>query len=407
MKFEFWTTSGHSHLKAILEPNDSVLGSREEGMGTKIELIQNVVNFDYEVSEIHPDVLGLLCLVTFFPFIGSEVEFPAPVSIRLYKAFQNKCFTNKKQIKFRNISQDVPLYEGDKVALSFGGGIDSTAVRQMFPEAFVIHEAHIRNNELVPCQSHSVVEKLQPDRGRVVKTNIRYLSKPGGWHTWPCSTSTSLLMATDLRVGLILAGSNLGSSFLANGTRFWDRIKARAWHGPSGNYWESAFHHIGLPMSSPVIGVSEMQAMNLSKHFLDNDEVVYCMEKDGSACNVCTKCFRRDVIRTYLFDDHQVDWESYNTSLIKSLLQKRPLYFGHIFSSAFSLKKERFPDWILNLVKDVRPINSDWTMRVFTDSFVLFSENWRGFLSERILQYIEPMSEKDVAELKSWDQTSS
>ena len=90
----------------------------------------------------------------FFPFIGSEVEFPRPVSKRLYDAFQNECFTSKKHISFRNISTDVEVYEGQKIALSFGGGIDSSAVRHMFPEALVIHEAHIKNEKLVSSHSH-------------------------------------------------------------------------------------------------------------------------------------------------------------------------------------------------------------------------------------------------------------
>ncbi len=67
-----------------------------------------------------------------------------------------------------------------------------------------------------------------------------------------------------LNFGIILTGSILGSCFLSNGTKFWDRVKARAWHGPSGNYWQSAFEAIGLTMYSPVTGVSEMQTMKSS-----------------------------------------------------------------------------------------------------------------------------------------------
>ena len=128
VKFEFWTTPGFSHLKAVFEESDSRVGKRAEGLGTDITLIDDTVIFDYEAKEIHPDILGLLCLVTFYPFVGHEVEFPKPVSSRLFDAFQNKCFTKEKNIKFRNISDDVALYEGEKVALSFGGGIDSSAI---------------------------------------------------------------------------------------------------------------------------------------------------------------------------------------------------------------------------------------------------------------------------------------
>ncbi len=405
VKFEFWTTPGHSHLKAIFEENDSKNGKREEGAGTPITLREETVTFDYEVQDIHPDLLGLLCMITFFPFIGTEAEFPQPVSSRLYEAFQNKCFTDKKDISFRNISPDVEVYSGHKVALSFGGGIDSSAVREMFPEAFVVHEAHIRDGKLIPSHSHDIVRSLEPHDGRLVETNIRYLSHPGGWHSWPCSVSTSLLMATDYKFGLILTGSILGACFLSNGVKFWDRIRARAWHGPSGNYWQSAFEAIGITMFSPVTGVSEMQTMKLSRKLLAEQQVVYCMESNGSACHSCTKCFRRAVIRAYIESDFSPDWDAYNTTPIHQFLSKRPLYFGHIFSTALSLKPEICPDWMLGRLSDVVKINNDWTMRFYQDSFLLCPPEWREYIANRVSKFIEPMTENDCEEMRSWDQS--
>jgi len=406
MKFEFWTTPGYSHIKAVFEKGDSRTGKREEGIGTQITLVDDTVTFDYEVKNIHPDVLGLLCLINFFPFVGNEVEFPKPVSFRLYEAFQNKCFRDKKNISFKNISNNVELYSGDNVAISFGGGIDSSSVREMFPEAFVVHEAHILNNKLISSRSHSIVEKLPSCQSRLVKTNIRYMSQPGGWHSWPCAVSSSLIMATDYNIGLILTGSNLGSSFLLNGVKFWDRLKARAWHGPSGNYWQSAFEAIGLTMFSPVSGVSEMQTMNQSLRLLQKNDVVYCMEKNGSECLMCPKCFRREIIRTFVESEYSPNWTRYNTDIIHSFLSKRPLYFGHIFSSAFSLKPEVFPDWIIQKVGDIPKVKTDWTMRVYSDSFLLCHEKWREYVSSRVFKFIEPMTKSDKQELRGWNQSS-
>lgn len=392
-----------SHLKAHFEESDSKVGKREEGSGTEITLIYDTVHFDYEVKEIHPDILGLLCLVTFFPFIGNEVEFPRPVSNRLVDAFQNKCFTEKKNFRFRNIDEDLPIYTGSKIALSFGGGIDSSSVRKMFPEAFVVHEAHIRDGELVPSHCHEIVTNLG-DKGRLVQTNMRYLSRPGGWHSWPCSASTSLLLATDMDFGIVLTGSILGSCFLSNGVRFWDRIKARGWHGPTGNYWQSAFDAIGLPMFSPVTGVSEYQTMEQSKQLLESGEVVYCMELDGLPCGTCSKCFRRDVIRAYLDDKYLPNWTDYQTESIIRFLQKRPLYFGHVFSTAFSLKPSIFPNWILNEVKDLKETKHEWAMKVYKHAFELCAEDWREYISNRVLDYIQPMSKEEELEFKSWNQ---
>ena len=71
MLFEFWTTPGYSHIKAILEDDEDGSGKREEGAGTLLYLEETTVTFDYEVKSIHPDILGLLCMVIFYPFIGN------------------------------------------------------------------------------------------------------------------------------------------------------------------------------------------------------------------------------------------------------------------------------------------------------------------------------------------------
>ena len=337
-------------------------------------------------------------------FEPNEAEFPKPVSNRLLEAFQNKCFTDKKKFRFRNVDENLSMYQGSQVGLSFGGGIDSSSVRKMFPEAYVVHEAHVRDGKLVPSYSHSVVNHLG-EIGRLVQTNMRYLSKPGGWHSWPCSTSTSMLLATDMDFGIILTGSILGACFLSNGAKFWDRIKARAWHGPTGNYWQSAFDAIGLPMFSPVTGVSEFQTMKQSKQLLESGEVVYCMESDGFPCGLCSKCFRRDVIRRYLDEQYVPKWENYHTESIIKFLQNRPLMMGHIFSTAFSLKSNLFPDWILNEVEDLKEIKSEWAMKVYQPAFDLCAPEWREYISNRVLRFIQPMDEKEELEFKSWNQT--
>jgi hypothetical protein len=212
-------------------------------------------------------------------------------------------------------------------------------------------------------------------------------------------------MATDRKIGLILTGSVLGSCFLSNGVKFWDRVRARAWHGPSGNYWQSAFEAIGITMFSPVTGVSEMQTMKLSSKLLSEKKVVYCMEANGSACNSCSKCFRRAVIRTYIEPDFSPDWNDYNIPSIHQLLAKRPLYMSHIFSTAFSLKPELYPDWILDGVADMVKVQSDWTMRCYQDSFLLCPPEWREYVETRVLEFIEPMTEDDCEDLRSWDQS--
>ena len=85
-----------SHLKAHFEESDSRVGKREEGSGTEITLIDDTVHFDYEVKEIHPDILGLLCLVTFSHSLAVKQNFPSRFQIDWSKRFRTNALRKKE-----------------------------------------------------------------------------------------------------------------------------------------------------------------------------------------------------------------------------------------------------------------------------------------------------------------------
>jgi len=110
-------------------------------------------------------------LTIYYPFVGERAEFPAPVSPRLEAAFQSSAFD--RRISFDNVDASLAPYIGSRVALAFGGGTDSSAVLSIFPEAFVVHEAHVRAGRVVPSFTHRVVREMGSYRARVVPSNQR------------------------------------------------------------------------------------------------------------------------------------------------------------------------------------------------------------------------------------------
>ena len=400
MRFEFEVTDTLSRITPFFEEDDSWEGERAEGVGNFINYSGQPIEFHYPVKSIHPDLLGLMCLCIFHPFIGSKVTFPQPVSPRLEEAFRNECF--KKTLHFENIDPEIPPYVGEKIALSFGGGIDSSAVRELFPEAIVIHEAHIRDGVLVKSHAHDVVRDLPENRGYVIASNQRYVSLPGGWHGWTCSTLTSILMATDFNIGIVLTGSILGSTLLSNGKGYWNRFRARGWHGPTGNYWQSAFQKVGIPMFSPMTGASEFITMDASLELLAKNEVVYCMEDNGNACNECTKCFRRATIRSVVDQNFEDDFEQYNTRSIHAFLEKRPLYFGHIFS--YAKRKNTLPEWVQQRIADIPEITSDWPIKVHPKVYDFVESPWSEIIQKRMQEHYPEMNESELDEMENWTQ---
>ena len=399
MKFELDSVGRKTVLRALMEDGDQMQGPRQEGACTTITYSGQHIVFDYEATNVHPDLLGLLCLTIFYPFVGERVVFPAPVSPRLEEAFRNTNFA--RQFRFDNVDPSVEVYSGSKMALSFGGGIDSSAVRVLFPEAYVVHEAHWRDGHVVPSDTHGVVHDMGVSRGRVVKTNQRYVSVPGGWHGWPCAFATTLLMATDHDFGIILMGATLGGTLLKGGTGYWDRFSARASHGPTGNFWQSAFNAVGIPAFSPVCGASAFLTMALSLELVRAGKVFYCTERDGGACRQCPKCLRRDVVRAVVDPEHQPKWAQYDREVIHSFLNRDPVSHGHIFSFA-SRKVEGLPGFVRSRIQDLRTIESDWPLRVHPGAFDFCDNRWRPMIRDRVLEYLDPMQTEDIAELETW-----
>ena len=399
MRFEF-TSSGHeTALRAVLEEGDQTEGQRAEGAGATIVYSGEDIVFDYGVTDVHPDLLGLLCLIIFYPFVGERVVFPVPVSPRLEEAFRNRNF--KRQFRFDNVDSSIDMYSGSNMALAFGGGIDSSAVRTMFPEAYVVHEAHWRDGRLVPSDTHQVVRDMGLDRGRLVATNQRYVSRPGGWHGWTCSLATTLLMATDHDFGIILMGSTLGGTLLRGGTAYWDRFRARDWHGTTGNFWQSAFNAVGIPVFSPVCGASAFLTMELSLDLIRAGEVFYCTEQNGGACRQCSKCLRRDIIRAVVDPGHRPQWTQYENQAALAYLERDPLSHGHVFSFA-RRRVGGLPRFIRSRLKGLQEIRSGWPLTVHTGTFDFCDDRWRSTIRRRVLEHLDPMQPEEIAELETW-----
>ena len=193
-----------------------------------------------------------------------------------------------------------------------------------------------------------------------------------------------------------MCGAILEGNYLWNGRKFWDRgsESVRENHGTTGNYWQSIFSIIGLPLWSPVEGSSEYGTMRLSLANIKNGTVDY-----GTGH---TKCFRRDILRSVEDEDFNMDWEKYNTGEVHKLLEARPLYYGNIF--VYAAKVTDTPDWYRDRIDDVQKIHSDWPRKYYPGALDLCPRGWVSKLIPQILKNFELMNQKEVEELRNWNQ---
>lgn len=393
-------------LEAIFEDDDQSISNRLEGAGVKIKLETPIVFFNERYDQLHPDVLGLVCLAIFYPFIGRKVTLPSPVSTRLPEALSRQIFTKTKQIEITNVDPTIPAYKGNGSAvLAYGGGMDSTAVRALFPEAYVVHEASVREGGLVEDHTNAVVQALEvKQQGKLVKTNSRYLSRPGGWHIWIGSMVTALLEANKRNASYIYAGTILGSAFMSNGVKYFDRHAARSWHGESGNYWQQLFWDIGLPMVQPLMGCSEILTMRASLGSFAEDEIFFCTADHGRPCGVCPKCFRRNCIKAFN-TGIDVDMTAYDNSSVHALLSRRPTYFGHIYAALMS--QGWTPPIFLKQYFEHLPKDNTFALHHNSESIDFMPAKLMSSIKDVLENSFSQMTEAEIRQMKNWDQSKS
>lgn len=404
MIFNYYCSGGCTFIEAVFEDDDLKVSQRLEGAGVSISNQNPLVFFNKDYGDVHPDIIGLACLAIFYPFIGSKVTFPQPVTAKLAESINRPIFLKHKQLDIRNIDVNLSGYCGEfGEVLAFGGGMDSSAIRALFPEAYVVHEASVRNGELVKDEANKVTLELEKrGRGSLVETNSRYISAPGGWHVWIGSIVTSLLEAGVRRAKYIYAGTILGSAFMSNGAKYFDRHVSSKWHGVSGNYWQQLFWDIGIPMVQPLMGCSEILTMEVSLKYLPKHEMSYCTADEGRACGVCPKCFRRSCIDSFV-SGREVTFDHFNNYHVNAILNKKPLYFGHIYAGLISANWD-VPEFVGDRF-DFLPKDNSFVLGFNPESLDFMPHELKGDIGERLQDNFRSMTEDELRQMKNWDQS--
>lgn len=411
MKFKWIYKGGIVKIQAYPELESETIGYRAEAPHPKLELellnnkyseLRFVISLDNKEFQIHPDLIALLCILSYYPFIEESVVFPIPVSIKFAKAIRElRFFTvvdgeyrkrpdGKDKIQVKNIDLNLrPWTPGKKLSLAYGGGLDSTATLALFQDVFIIHEAREGHKD----QTRTFLKRLEHDwikwQGKTlcIDSNNKDLTKnlPGGWCTWVACISTSILLAEVLDLGYILLGSSLGSSYLSG-------AKFHPIHEYRKNEWQKLFDKLDLKVFSPIAGLSEIALGKvLSKTYPEwLTKITYCYSgKDGGNCYKCTKCFRREVIITYLLKNGEINWKKYEKILLKlgsekgeEELRKLGPSFNLALSRIMSNNREALDE-------------TTFLVRYYSPALKLVPEELRTYCELRIKKYLDKMSDID------------
>jgi hypothetical protein len=407
MRFEFEITTNNTIITAIPENDMELNGIRAEYPYKQIKLVDRKLIIDYVPKNIiHPDIIGLICITAFYPFIKYSATMPFPVTQNFADAFKlpekllqhdviDSVYTSTHPIIITNIDNNLAKYDGSSGIIAYGGGADSTAVALLLPEYTLVNQLDkdIHLDALIKSTYELKNDKI------FRKTNIRSLFSPYGFSGWTNIFLLPLLILGDNNYKNIMCGGVLETTFLQNGKKYFPATDPKRL-----NKWNTAYKDIGVNIFSPIGGCSEFMT---SKLVIDNnmaDKVLYCQTLDGYPCHKCIKCFRKNLLFEYLGVSYDKKyWNNYDTLHIIKNLQNPDLtpaftYKHCLMYNISSNKPEKIMVGSSSKPQEFNPLN-----RIYAKSFDLIPIDMKNVIKTRLLNKFEEMTSDDTKYIESFD----
>lgn len=379
--------------------------------GNKIELVANVFTVDVDpavVKSLHPDVLALVCVSAYLPWMSEPVKFPKSVSSKfakvLYEVFGIKAENTSKALKPREC--------GLGLALSFSGGLDSVALSCLMPEdthkITFIRKDHPRIEPRLDNTKDVVIQTVSQFDGVVqIPSNLEYIAGPYlQFPTWTALSIPCMLLADSLKLGAIAYGSIDGSSIVKNGQKFHKPVK------PDAN-WSQLFNAAGLVITKPVAGLSDIGTQRVAEHYGVEKIAMSCtLGELHKPCMTCSKCFRKYVVKCAA-DNCRPDNKILNEFLQHKavgdyLLSEYPLYFQHVLMYSFSrFDRDKLPT-IYKLFYDklfLEPVNINWVEKYDEEAIIFYAPEPRSreYVLGKLRPIMSPLEGEDKKILRTWD----
>lgn len=404
MKVEMISEPGVLKLIFNLEDDDRPSPSTKFRMGGNE--VSVLLPPDFDPDSIHPDLLGLCCILMCEPFIGKKISLPKPVSKEFYKGHSD--VTSRYKISnFDELLTPRKIKPDFVPGLAFSGGVDSTAVLALLPPTTVpvFLDRPLRGKSLydkdAAKKSCQEISRLGYDV-QIIQCDLEYMRQPVGFPVDVANAVPAILMADYLNLDSIAFGTIMESSYGIGHKSFRDY--------PNGNHYThlgGMFASAGIPFNLPVAGISEIGTSIIVSKSPSGFVAQSCMRGVWKhPCLNCWKCFRKQIL------DCAISGEELNHDSLENLFANREALR---FVSAIPIKHENVLTWATNRLNidyqlfehlktrvEGHERSYDWMEKWFSKSIDLVPVKYRDYVENKILTYIEKMDDDDEKKLLAW-----
>lgn len=362
---------------------------------------------DWTIDSVHPDVFALAILAAIYPFCGSTIQLPRGVS----KPFHDLVFRVTKK-KILPIDPNLSLRRAPAnavPALTYSGGIDSTAAAILLPkDTHLFYFDRIKpdgggdtllNQEAAYYACDSIRKTGRPMH--CIQTDMQYLRHPVGFNSYLSDAVPALLLADYYGFDSIGHGQTLEIGYQIGETGYED-----CFYTDVGNPWYHLLKGLGLSYTLPTIGLSEVITTNIVMKSPFSEFAQACSRgKIKQPCMNCFKCFRKDLLEKIMLQQritHEYLDHMFNIKEVKAVLNTpQPIYFSSILAYITAHYQGNHPQMLrLKAMTRGNRLPVDWMNRWYSKSQEFLAPQYRNFVKKQILQYVEPMTTRDVRIMK-------
>lgn len=248
----------------------------------------------------HPDLYGLVCLLTFGPFTASTIELDRPVSSHFADQVAKHLRRRIGPVDGALKPRIAPA--GGRDGLAFSGGVDSCAALFLMPKStvpiFLRRFESARRGLYRPDAALASCEAVRASGYdvKIVGTSIELARSPTGFPVDWSNAAPAVLHADQLNLRSICFGMIAESAFTLGHIKF-SELSSRSIYSS----WAPVFAAAGVEIGLPTACLSEVTTSRIALDHAAAWRPQSCVRGDvGRPCMRCYKCFRKRLLEAKL-----------------------------------------------------------------------------------------------------------
>lgn len=395
-------------LDFALEASDRSTGPGQGASPVRLLHHQAHVTLPLDPGEIHPDLEALSALFVLRPWIGRRLVLSRGVSPALADMVSALLKIDVEPVD----SNLQPRRPGEVLGLSYSSGYDSIAASELLPpDTPYLHHRRVTHPS-IPARGTSwradAFERLAQEAGRrgrrvlITRADFEHLCHPQptlphwfGFGVGP------LLLADVVGLGGLAMGGTLETFYMDMG-RVWTGDK-----GP-GKGIDPLAELVGLPISRPVLGVTEVGTMLLTRGSQLGDLARACPAGTmDEPCGVCAKCVRKGLLSAAVAGGapppHVVALPS-RASGRAAVEKDPPVYMqAQLEFATARLPRDGWLEGLHRRLGSPEPAATSWMTRAYPPAVERgVPASWRADVANRLEATLGWMDDSDVAAATSW-----